>query len=55
MNIELQFSGRSIPLSDIQKKAEPFKGEDGSLSLYINVDDRRVYYVNDKTAGSFEL
>ena len=55
INIELQYAGKSISYDDILVAAKDFTNTDGSISLYIKPEENRVYYVNDKTTGSFEI
>ena len=55
IKIELQYAGKSISYDDILAAANKFTGKDGSLNLYIKPEENRVYYVNDKTTGSFEI
>ena len=55
VKIELQYAGKSISYDDILAAAKKYAGKDGSLNLYIKPEENRVYYVNDKTTGSFEI
>ena len=52
-NIELQYAGKAVSLSEIIDKAKEACGD--KADLYIKPEENRVYYVSGDTIGSFEI
>ena len=52
-NIELQYAGKAVSLSEIIDKAKEACGD--KADLYIKPEENRVYFVSDGEVGSFEI
>ena len=52
-NIELQYAGKAVSLSEIIDKAKEACGD--KADLYIKPEENRVYFVSGDSTGSFEI
>ncbi len=56
INVELQYAGKAIPLSDIIEKAKEVSGNSaGKLDIYIKHEENKVYYVSGNSTGNFGI
>ena len=54
-NIELQYAGKAVSLSEIIDKAKEACGNDSNINIYIKPEENRVYFVSGGEVGSFEI